>query len=374
MLSNTKCYDTAMKIGIVGAGASGVFLAIRLKESNPSFDVTLIERNDKILKKVLVSGNGRCNYANTGELKDKYNNELANKLLKEFTPSDIVKAFDSFGVHPTYIDNLVFPTSLSAQTVVLMMSKKITELGIKVFTNEKVIDYQKKNAQFVVKTENKEFIFDKLVLSSGGKSYPQLGTDGTVIDILNKHGYKIKELSPTLAPIKVKENTKKISGQRVRSRVYLYQDHKAIYQEDGEVLFKDDGLSGIVILNISSRINRLNNLKNVQIILDLAPNYQEINKKQYDEYVSPKVAEYLLANNLDIHHLAFSFKAFYDYQIAEVSHGGLALEEVNDSLESKKEKGLYFTGELLDVDGMCGGYNLMFAFASAEKVKKALGE
>ena len=374
MLSNTKCYDTAMKIGIVGAGASGVFLAIRLKESNPSFDVTLIERNDKILKKVLVTGNGRCNYANTGELKDKYNNELANKLLKEFTPSDIVKAFDSFGVHPTYIDNLVFPTSLSAQTVVLMMSKKITELGIKVFTNEKVIDYQKKNAQFVVKTENKEFIFDKLVLSSGGKSYPQLGTDGTVIDILNKHGYKIKELSPTLAPIKVKENTKKISGQRVRSRVYLYQDHKAIYQEDGEVLFKDDGLSGIVILNISSRINRLNNLKNVQIILDLAPNYQEINKKQYDEYVSPKVAEYLLANNLDIHHLAFSFKAFYDYQIAEVSHGGLALEEVNDSLESKKEKGLYFTGELLDVDGMCGGYNLMFAFASAEKVKKALGE
>ena len=374
MLSNTKCYDTAMKIGIVGAGASGVFLAIRLKESNPSFDVTLIERNDKILKKVLVTGNGRCNYANTGELKDKYNNELANKLLKEFTPSDIVKAFDSFGVHPTYIDNLVFPTSLSAQTVVLMMSKKITGLGIKVFTNEKVIDYQKKNAQFVVKTENKEFIFDKLVLSAGGKSYPQLGTDGTVIDILNKHGYKIKELSPTLAPIKVKENTKKISGQRVRSRVYLYQDHKAIYQEDGEVLFKDDGLSGIVILNISSRINRLNNLKNVQIILDLAPNYQEINKKQYDEYVSPKVAEYLLANNLDIHHLAFSFKAFYDYQIAEVSHGGLALEEINDSLESKKEKGLYFTGELLDVDGMCGGYNLMFAFASAEKVKKALGE
>ena len=374
MLSNTKCYDTAMKIGIVGAGASGVFLAIRLKESNPSFDVTLIERNDKILKKVLVTGNGRCNYANIGELKEKYNNELANKLLKEFTPNDIVKAFDSFGVHPTYIDNLVFPTSLSAQTVVLMMSKKIATLGIKVFTNEKVIDYQKKNAQFVVKTENKEFIFDKLVLSSGGKSYPQLGTDGTVIDILNKHGYKIKELSPTLAPIKVKENTKKISGQRVRSRVYLYQDHKAIYQEDGEVLFKDDGLSGIVILNISSRINRLNNLKNVQIILDLAPNYQEINKKQYDEYVSPKVAEYLLANNLDIHHLAFSFKAFYDYQIAEVSHGGLALEEVNDSLESKKEKGLYFTGELLDVDGMCGGYNLMFAFASAEKVKKALGE
>ena len=374
MLSNTKCYDTAMKIGIVGAGASGVFLAIRLKESRASYDVTLIERNDKILKKVLVTGNGRCNYANTGDLTDKYNDKLANKLLEEFTPEDIINAFDSFGVHPTHIDELVFPTSLSAQTVALLMSKKVEQLGIKVLTNEKIVDYQKRNNQFVVKSENKEFIFDKLVFSSGGKAYPQLGTDGTIIDVLNKHGYKINELSPTLCPIKVKENTKKISGQRVRSRVSLCANHKTIYQEEGEVLFKDDGLSGIVILNISSRINRLNDLRNVQIILNLAPNYQEIKKENYEEYVSPKVAEYLLTNNLDIHHLVFSFKAFYDYQIAEVSHGGLSLEEVNDSLESKKEKGLYFTGELLDIDGMCGGYNLMFAFASAEKVKKALGE
>ena len=363
-----------MKIGIVGAGASGVFLAIRLKERNPSFDVTLIEKNDKILKKVLVTGNGRCNYANTGDLTDKYNDKLANKLLEEFTPQDIINAFDSFGIHPTHIDELVFPTSLSAQTVALLMGKKVEQLGIKVFTNEKVVDYQKRNNQFVVKSENEEFIFDKLVFSSGGKAYPQLGTDGTIIDILNKHGYKIDELSPTLCPIKVKENTKKISGQRVRSRVSLCANHKTIYQEEGEVLFKDDGLSGIVILNISSRINRLNDLKNIQIVLDLAPNYQAIKKENYEEYVSPKVAEYLLANNLDIHHLVFSFKAFYDYQIAEVSHGGLSLDEVSDSLESKKEKGLYFTGELLDIDGMCGGYNLMFAFASAEKVKKALGE
>ena len=289
-----------MKIGIVGAGASGVFLAIRLKERNPSFEVTLIERNDKILKKVLVTGNGRCNYANTGDLTDKYNR-------------DIIETFESFGVHPTYLDELVFPTSLSAQTVVLMMNKRLEQLGVKIFTNEKVIDYQNKNNQFIVKSENKEFIFDKLVFSSGGKSYPQLGTDGTVIDILNKHGYKITELSPTLSPIKVKENTKRISGQRVRSRVYLYQDNKAIYQEDGEVLFKDDGLSGIVILNISSRINRLNNLRNVQIVLDLAPNYKEIKKERYEEYVSPKVAEYLYhrGKKYGTHHFSLFANARY---------------------------------------------------------------
>ena len=363
-----------MKIGIIGAGASGVYLAIRVKEKNPSFDVTLIERNDKILKKVLVTGNGRCNYANIGDLTGKYNNELANKLLNEFKPQDIVAVFDKYGIHPTYLDELVFPTSLSAQTVVLMLNKKIEELGIKVKLNESVIDYQKKDNKFYVKTNENEYIFDKLVISAGGCAYPQLGTDGTLLDILKKKGYKIETLSPSLSPIKTKENTKKISGQRAKGRVKLLDNNEKVYQEDGEILFKDDGISGIVILNMSARINRLNVKKNIKLVVDLAPNSKSIKQNQYYEYVAPKIAEYLIANNLDIHHLVFTFKDFYEYKIAEVSHGGLSLSEVNDSLESKKENSLYFTGEVLDIDGMCGGYNLMFAFASAEKVSKALGE
>ena len=363
-----------MKIGIIGAGASGVYLAIRVKEKNPSFDVTLIERNDKILKKVLVTGNGRCNYANIGDLTGKYNNELANKLLNEFKPQDIVAVFDKYGIHPTYLDELVFPTSMSAQTVVLMLNKKIEELGIKVKLNESVIDYQKKDNKFYVKTNENEYIFDKLVVSAGGCAYPQLGTDGTLLDILKKKGYKIETLSPSLSPIKTKENTKKISGQRAKGRVKLLDNNEEVYQEDGEILFKDDGISGIVILNMSARINRLNDKKNIKLVVDFAPNSKAIKQDQYYEYVAPKIAEYLLSNNLDIHHLVFTFKDFYEYKIAEVSHGGLSLSEVNDSLESKKESGLYFTGEVLDIDGMCGGYNLMFAFASAEKVSKALGE
>lgn len=363
-----------MKIGIIGAGASGAYLAIRVKEKNPSFDVTIIERNDKILKKVLVTGNGRCNYANMGDLTGKYNNEFANKLLNEFKPQDIVAVFDKYGIHPTYLDELVFPTSMSAQTVVLMLNKKIEELDIKVKVNESVIDYQKKDDKFYVQTNESQYIFDKLVVSAGGKSYPQLGTDGALLDILKKKGYKIETLSPSLSPIKTKENTKRISGQRAKAKVSLVKDNKVIYEEDGEVLFKDDGLSGIVILNMSSYINRLNDQKGLKLVLDLAPNANSIKQNQYYEYVAPKIAEYLISNDLDIHHLSFTFKDFYDYKIAEVSHGGLSLSEVNDSLESKKEKGLYFTGEVLDIDGMCGGYNLMFAFASAEKVSRALGD
>ena len=361
-----------MKIGIIGGGASGTFLAIRLKEKDPSLEVTIIEKNDKLLKKVLVTGNGRCNYANVGNLTDKYNDSFANALLKKFTPQDIISAFERYGVHPTYLDQLVFPVSLSAQTIVLMLNKMINIFGVDVRLDETCLDYQKTDDGFIVRTNKNSYQFDKLVFTSGGKAYPQLGTDGAVLDLLKKHGYQINKLSPSLSPIKVKENTKKISGQRVKCHVSLLNNKDLVYEEDGEVLFKDDGLSGIVILNMSSVINRLEDKSDIKVVLNLAPSSHELDQDQYYEYVSPKIADYLINNNLDIHNLTYTFKGFYDFEIAEVSHGGLSLEEVTDSLESKKEEGLYFAGEVLDIDGMCGGYNLMFAFASAEAVKKAI--
>lgn len=362
-----------MRIGIIGGGASGCYLAIRLKELNSSFDVTIIEKNDKLMKKIAVTGNGRCNYANLGDLRGKYNNdEFANKIINNLPPNFLVNKFDEYGIHPTLIDNLVYPISLSAQTVILMLEKRLQELGIKSCLNEEVLDYKKDNQGYSVKTNLSTHVFDILVFTSGGKAYPQLGTNGAVLEIMKQHGYKIETLSPTLCPIKTKENTKKVSGQRVKCRVSLLNDNKPFYEEDGEVLFKDDGLSGIVILNMSTKINSLKDKNNVKIVLDLASGKNNIKESDYEQYVHPKVAAYLKDNHLDIHKVSFSFKAFYDYNVAEVSHGGISIEEVNDSLESKKEKNLYFAGEILDVDGMCGGYNLMFAFASAETVAKSI--
>lgn len=362
-----------MRIGIVGGGASGAYLAIRLKESNPSFSVTIIERNDKLLKKISVTGNGRCNYANLGETKGKYNNDIfANQIINNLPPQELIDNFERFGIHPTKIDNLVYPVSLSAQTVMIMLEKRLVQLGVEICLNEDVLDYQKENNKYSLKTNKQIHAFDVLVFASGGKAYPQLGTNGAIIELMRQHGYHIEELSPSLSPIKVKENTKKISGQRVKCRVSLLNNNKFIYEESGEVLFKDDGLSGIVILNMSTKINSLKDKNNVKVVLDLANGYQNIKKEEYEQYVHPKIVNYLRDNNLDIHQVSFSFKAFYDYNIAEVSHGGISVNEVTDSLESKKEKGLYFVGEILDVDGMCGGYNLMFAFASSETVAKAL--
>ena len=360
-----------MKIGVIGGGASGTFAAIRIKELNPSFDVTIIERNDKLMKKVAVTGNGRCNYANLGSLEGKYNNSFANQIINNLKPTEIVDIFERYGIHPTKIDNLVFPVSLSAQTVVLMLNKRLEELGIKICLNEKVVDYKISNDKCVLKTEKQTHVFDRIVFSCGGCAYPQLGTDGSLFDILRQHGYKIESLSPSLSPIKVKENTKKVSGQRVKCLVSLLYKDKLYYAEEGEVLFKDDGLSGIVMLNMSQKINELADKKAVKIVLDLAPNHI-VKTNQYLEFVHPKVAAYLTENNLNINQLTFTFKNFYDFNVAEVSHGGVSLNEVTSDLQSKKENYVFFTGEVLDIDGMCGGFNLMFAFASAETVAKAV--
>ena len=360
-----------MKIGIIGGGASGTFAAIRIKELNPSFDVTIIERNDKLMKKVAVTGNGRCNYANLGNLKGKYNNPFANQIINNLKPTELVDIFERYGIHPTRIDNLVFPISLSAQTVILMLNKRLEELGVKVCLNEKVLDYQINNNQCELKTDKQVHVFDKIVFSCGGKAYPQLGTDGLLFDILRQHGYQIETLSPSLSPIKVKENVKKVSGQRVKCLVSLMYKDKLYYTEEGEVLFKDDGLSGIVMLNMSQKINELADKKAVKIVLDLAPN-NKVKPNQYLEFVHPKVASYLTENNLSINQLTFTFKNFYDFNIAEVSHGGVSLNDITDGLQSRKENKVFFTGEVLDIDGMCGGYNLMFAFASAETVAKSI--
>ena len=362
-----------MRIGIIGGGASGCYLAIRLKELKPSFDVTIIEKNDKLMKKIAVTGNGRCNYANLGDLRGKYNNdEFANKIINNLPPNYLINKFDEYGIHPALIDNLVYPLSLSAQTVMLMLEKRLQELNVKSCLNEEFLDYQKDNNGYSVKTNLSTHLFDILVFTSGGKAYPQLGTNGAVLEVLRQHGYDIETLSPSLSPIKTKENTKKVSGQRVKCHVSLFNGDKLYYEEDGEILFKDDGLSGIVILNMSTKINSLKDKSKVKIVLDLASGQNNIKESDYEQYVHPKVAMYLKDNHLDIHKVSFSFKAFYDFNIAEVSHGGISIEEVNDSLESKKEENLYFAGEILDVDGMCGGFNLMFAFACAETVAKSI--
>ncbi len=353
------------RIAILGGGISGVFAAILIKEKHSDYEVTIFEHNDKLLKKIYATGNGKCNFANIGGLKDKYSHEdFVLPIINEFNANDVIKYFSSIGVKSKTIGDLVYPYSESAETVSSHLLKRVDELDIKVNLSINVKDYQ--NGQLL--TDKGAFIYDALIISIGGKSSPQLGSNGNFFDVLIKHGYEFSELNPSLCPIKVKENTKMVEGLRSKVTTYLYDKNQLIHQEDGELLFKKDGLSGMVIFNLTHYINQVKDKKNIKIAIDFAKDMDG----DYDALVHPKIAKYLLDNHLDIHHVVFAFKDFYGFENSQVTSGGILLNQIDNNLQSIKEKNIYFTGELLDVDAICGGYNIMWALASAKKVSESI--
>lgn len=360
-----------MKIAIIGGGASGIFASIRIKENHPDYSVSVFEHNDKLLKKIYATGNGKCNYANTSSLNNKYTNEeFALPIINEYDYKKIVSFLDSLGVHYKQIGELIYPISESAETVAKMLLKKVSSSNIDVHLQERVIEY-KSDDKIVIKTNIAEYEFDKLIIAVGGFAAPQLGSDGNLFNVLIKHGYKIKETNPSLCPITIKEDVKRLDGVRSKVEVSLYQKDKLIHQEEGELLFKKDGLSGIVIFNLTHYINSLKNKNDIKIHVDFAKGYH-VSKDRYDEYVNNKLADYLSYRNLDINNVVFTFKKMYDYQYAQVTSGGVSIENLNNDLSSKIENNVYFIGEAVDVDAVCGGYNLMWAFATGEKVNKSI--
>lgn len=357
------------KIVIVGGGISGVFLSILLKRENKDLDITIIEHNNCLLKKIPATGNGKCNFANSGVITNQYNHtDFVKPIIDEFNYQDIINYFDKLGIKSKNVNNLIYPYSENAKTIVSALNKEIDELGIKVLLNTEFIDY-KNNYIF---TNNDKYPYDYLIISTGGCSYSTLGNDGTIFNILKKHNYKIEPLSPSLCPIKIKENVKTLEGKRCKVNTKLLKDNKLIHEENGELLFKKDGLSGIVIFNQSHYINMIKDKNNITISIDFVPEYKDIKKEEYKSYLDNDLANYLIKNNLDIHNMKFPFKDFYPFINSQVTSGGLSIKEINTDLSSKKENNVYFIGEVLDVAAICGGYNIMWALSSANKVKESI--
>lgn len=349
------------QITIIGGGISSIFASIRIKELHPDYEVSVFEHNDKLLKKIYATGNGKCNYANTGSVQNKYNHEeFVLPIYERYNASFMIDYLSKLGITPRYNDDLVYPYSESAETVANSLLKKVKELNIKVHLSTDVIGYDKSK----IYTNNGDFPYDILIISCGGKSSSHLGSSGELWDILKEHGYKLIDANPSLCPIKTKENTKMVEGIRSKGKVSLYHNNKLIHQENGEVLFKKDGISGICIFNLAHYINMLDDKKNVTIHIDFAPNVND----DISSLVHPKLAKYLLNNNLDIHNTTFTFKSFYDFSFSQVTSGGISLDDLNPNLESKKEKNVYFIGEIVDIDAICGGFNIMWAFMSAHLV------
>lgn len=370
-----------MKIIVIGAGASGVVAAINYKRNHPSDDVLIIEHLDKPLKKILATGNGKCNLANSNIDFSFYNDSaFASKIISKY---DFKKFFDSISIETKTIDGLVYPVSESALSVRDALLKECRKLGIKINVNEKFTDYIC-GEEIEVITNLKNYKCDKLIISGGLKSSPKLGSDGSTYEIIKKHAYKVIEPNAGLSPLYTKEKTKLIDGIRCKVNAKLITNNKVVHNEFGEVLFKDHGLSGIVIFNTMSTIARNQKLP-YKISLDLLPDYNEEYLEKYwkshgfpeflQAFINPKIINYLKERfHADeqifkaIKNLEFTFEKSYGFDFSQVSVGGVSINEIDENMMSKKERNVYLIGELVNIDGPCGGYNLTWAFASALKI------
>lgn len=392
-----------MKIGIIGQGYSGVMLAILLKRHDLNIDVTIFDHNEKTNKKLLATGNGRCNLGNLEYNDNTFNSEFTKNLYLNFDINKQRELFNELGLETRAINNLVYPYSLSSNQVVAYLNRLLKEYKVKLVNGVNLNSYEVSDDFVTITMSNRKiYKFDKVIFATGGKSKEVLGSDGSIFKILKTHNYTIKDLKVGLAPIKVSENVKGIENERLKCIASLYLDKDLVYQEDGEVLIKKDGLSGISIFNISSIIARNKTAKKTRIVLDLFKDYKieelEEKFKKYSRIAgfsflegifTIKMSDYIRKNsgvknlydfdNREIKRIAeytknmeFTYISTYDFNDSQVTIGGISINNLNDDLSSKLEKNIYMIGEMIDIDGLCGGYNLMLCLASAYKAYTSL--
>lgn len=391
-----------MRIGIIGQGISGLFLGIMLKMKNPDLDITIIDKNLNPGKKMLATGNGRCNLGNFNLKENSYNCKFAYNLVSNFNATSIKSFLEKIGIQTREIGNLMYPYSLSAKQTLETILNIASKYKIKFENNIEIIDYKHLGNRIELISNKKIFSFEKVIFASGSASTKNLGGTFSTYELLKKHGYKIVNPKVGLAPLMTVEETKTIESQRIKCNVNLNIDKEDIYEENGEVIFKKNGLSGIAIFNVTSMISRFKKFKKAIITLDLIPEYStnDVEKmieksifrknsgvlegflpKAISEYVRKRAKidvkenvnkEEILRLIETAKNLTFTFKDTYSFDDSQVCVGGLDLENLNENLESKIEPNIYFVGELINVDGLCGGFNIMFAIASANKVANSI--
>ncbi len=365
---------------IVGGGASGVVCAITA--SQRGLNTLVIDKNLTPAKKLMVTGNGKCNLTNTN-MSSKYYNTNVDKYLARFNEKNTLQFFNKLGL-VTYSDDAgrVYPYSNSARSVIDVLCEKLNKNKVEYIGGENVIKVYKVAEIWHVLTENNEFLSKNVVLSCGGVDFPCKE--------------KISNRYPSLCALKVNESTKRLSGLRLANVVVTAKCNGRTMSDRGEVLFKDEGLSGIVIFNISCLFARLKSYKGT-ISIDLMPDYSTsdvrdmissriktfgercfsglfvdeiskmILKKAGVSKIVPSSAEKLAWT---IKNMTFDVDGYYDNN--QVYSGGVDLSTLDNNLQSMTQKGLYFTGELCDVDGECGGYNLQWAWTSGYIVGSSL--
>ncbi len=390
---------------VVGGGASGLMAGIFAARKD--MKVTILEHKDKVGKKILATGNGRCNYTNSNMNISCFRSNNINfieKVLEEFSYKETIEFFKELGIFPKEIKGNIYPNSEQALSVLKVLELEVLHLGVNVICDTKVDHIKKTNEGFVLHTSGGHYQSKKVILANGGCASPNLGSDGSGFTLAKELGHKIIKPLPGLVQLRSREKYFNIvAGVRTDARISVYVNNERIAIEEGELQFTKYGVSGIPIMQISRFVSKaLDSSKDVKLKIDLLPSFEwdetielikdRINKNPYKNMeelfyglLNNKLALCILSranisskkscNKLkseDLISLVNMIKYFQvkindtnPFEQAQVTVGGVDLSQVSsETMESKLVNGLYFCGEILDADGTCGGYNLQWAWSS----------
>ena len=410
------------KVIIIGGGPAGMMAAITAKENKN--DVLIIEKNNQLGKKLLITGKGRCNITSSLDMDTFIRNTPGNGMFlysayQQYTNKDIIKFLNKQGLEvKEERGNRIFPITDKSIDVLKCFTKKLKELNIDIKYNEKVLEILVENIDGKtkvtgVKTNSEILKADKVILATGGKSYPLTGSTGDGYKLAEKLGHSITEIKPSLVPLKAynKSECKQLQGlslRNVKIKLMDIEKNKKIYEDFGEMIFTHFGVSGPIILSASAHlvryknIERLFNEKNIILKIDLKPalqdkklndrvlrDFEQVKNKQFknslDKLLPQKLIPIIIerskinpnkkVNEITKKEREKLIKEIKDFEIeivgfrpideAIITSGGINIKEIDPkTMESKKVKGLYFAGEIIDVDSYTGGFNLQIAYST----------
>src|SRR5574344_768208 len=397
-----------MRVIIIGGGAAGLIAGIESARNKAS--VIILERNNSCGKKLLLTGNGKCNYLNE-DLDNKHfysqNRDVLEQILTAKNKDEVINFWHDLKIISKHKNGYLYPNSNQSSTILNALLLASQKLNIKINTNTYVTHVNQKSKGFLIKTNKGDYDCDKVIVTCGGKTFPKTGSDGNGYVIAQSFNHQVVNIHPGLVQLIMKENYLSTwAGIREDCSLKLYLNKKFIKEEKGEIQLTNYGISGICVMNLSSFI--LNN-QQMEIKINFLPMFKDeeslktflAQNKQDNLYnvlakcLNSKLVKVILKqaaidensfwnhissskqNELITFLMSFNceIKGTRDFTEAQISVGGVSLSEINPiTLESKIVPNLYFAGEILDVNGDCGGYNLTFAWLSGILVGKSIGE
>lgn len=399
------------KVIIAGGGAAGMFAAVTAAAKGHK--VHVYEKNEKLGKKLFITGKGRCNLTNACDMEDLFdavctNGKFLYSAFYGFTNQDTVDFFEECGLRSKVErGNRVFPQSDHSSDVIAALTKKMKELGVQVHLNTEIREVLSAEGRVtgVCTRDGKRESADAVIIATGGLSYQSTGSTGDGYRFARALGHRVTELSPSLVPFNIKEETAgRLQGLSLRNvRAFVYSGKKCLYEEFGEMMFTHFGVTGPLILTASSRIQKQLKKGELRLVIDLKPalseeqldkrvlrDFEEAKNKQFRNALGGLFPAKLIpvmversqippekrVNEIsreerrkliyEIKNFELTITGLRDYNEAIITKGGVHVKEIHPStMESRLVSGLYFAGEVLDLDAVTGGFNLQIAWSTA---------